>query len=158
MYPGMFGRRENIRIFPYGVSRNRLEKAIMNMNYSAKIVRSWENADIILTLKSQEKKESRKFRAAAFQGIPVVSIKSNTIVQIENFLKCYVNYASASEEEIIKETRRGIDYVLREKKAFELSPQRSTVRKMQHILIEKHNLRSVSIGEEPQRRVKIYTG
>lgn len=154
--PGFMGKRDNLRIFPYGVSRNRLEKAIANMNYSAKIVRTWENADMILTLKSQEKKESRKFRVAAIQGIPVVSIKSNTIMQIENFLRSYVNHDAPSEEEVTKETMRGIDYVQREKKPFELMPQRSTIRRFQHTLIEKHNLKSVSIGDEPHRRVKIF--
>jgi hypothetical protein len=154
--PGFFGKHDNLRIFPYGVSRNRIEKAIANMNYSARIVRSWENADMILTLKSQEKKESKKFRIAAFQGIPVVSIKSNTIMQIENFLRSYVNHDSPGEEEVMKETMRGIEYVQREKKPFELTPQRSTIRRFQHNLVERHNLKSVSIGDEPQRRVKIF--
>jgi stage III sporulation protein SpoIIIAA len=154
--PAMTGKKENLRIFPYGVSRSRLEKAILNLKSTARIVRTWDNADIILTLKNQEKKDSKKFRAAMYQGIPVVSIRSNTTMQIEYFLKSYMGYSDPrDEDDALKETKKGIEYVLREKKPFELSPQRSTVRRLQHAMVQKYHLSSVSMGDDPDRRVKI---
>ena len=40
-------------------------------------------------------------------------------------------------------------------KEIELSPQSQHIRKLQHELVEQYNLTSVSIGEEPQRRLKV---
>jgi stage III sporulation protein SpoIIIAA len=157
VHPRTLKKKDNIRIFPYGVSRNKLEKAIVALNSTAKIVRFWDHADIILTLKNQERKESKKFRAAKFQGIPVVSIRSNTNAQIENFLKEYLAISSSADEEgALKDARKGIEYVIKEKKPYELPPQRSTVRRLQHELVQKYNLLSVSQGDEPRRRVKIF--
>jgi stage III sporulation protein AA len=153
----LISKKENARIFPYGVSRNRLEKAILNVGSTARVVRTWDTADVILTLKNQEKKESRKFRAAIYQGIPIVSIRSNTVVQIEGFLKEYLNGKDVREEEdALRETRKGIEYVMKERKPFELSPQRSSIRRLQHELIQEYKLGSTSLGEEPHRRVKIH--
>lgn len=153
----LIARKDNVKIFPYGVSRNRLEKAITNVNSTAKVVRTWDTADVILTLKNQEKKESRKFRAAIYQGIPIVSIRSNTIVQIENFLKEYINGREPrEEEEALREAKKAIEYVIRERKPVELAPQKSSIRRLQHTLIEEHKLGSTSIGDEPHRRVKIH--
>jgi stage III sporulation protein SpoIIIAA len=157
VHPQPLKKKDNVRIFPYGVSRNKLEKAIVALNSTARIVRFWDNADVILTLKNQERKESKKFRAAKFQGIPVVSIKSNTNAQIEHFLKEYLDISTSGEEEgALKDARKGIEYVIKERKPCELAPQRSTVRRLQHELIGKYNLLSVSQGDEPRRRVKIF--
>ncbi|MDQ7822843.1 MAG: R3H domain-containing nucleic acid-binding protein [Candidatus Eremiobacteraeota bacterium] len=156
IHPSIACAKEHLRIFPYGISRSRLEKAIENLKSSAVIVRTWDNADIILTLKNQEKRDSKKFRAAIFQGIPVVSIKSNTIMQIENFLKDHHMYWSSKDgEEALRETKKGIEFVLREKKDYELSAASSSIRRLQHGIISMHRLRSVSVGKEPHRRVKI---
>ena len=37
----------------------------------------------------------------------------------------------------------------------ELSPQNNHIRKLQHELVEQYNLRSISIGDEPNRRLKV---
>jgi predicted RNA-binding protein Jag len=37
----------------------------------------------------------------------------------------------------------------------ELMPQNSYIRRLQHELVAKHNLRSTSVGKEPRRRVMI---
>lgn len=79
-------RGGQIRIFPYGVSRNRLEKAIHTTSAPATIVRGLHEADIILTLKNQERFASGKGREAQARGIPVFIARSNSVVQLEGFL------------------------------------------------------------------------
>ena len=41
-------------IFPYGVSRNKIERAVHNLRVHASIARKWDDADVVLTLKTLE--------------------------------------------------------------------------------------------------------
>lgn len=83
------------KIYPYAVSRNRLEYAIKDLSVAARIVRHWKDADIILTLKGYDKKGMHQMKAMA-QSVPVVTIKSNTVSQIQKFLR---NYFDMDDEE-----------------------------------------------------------
>jgi predicted RNA-binding protein Jag len=38
----------------------------------------------------------------------------------------------------------------------ELSPQSAYIRRLQHLIAERHNLLSQSTGKDPNRRVRIY--
>ncbi len=44
-----------VRIFPYGVSRAKIERAIGNLRVPALIARKWDDADVVLTLKALER-------------------------------------------------------------------------------------------------------
>lgn len=79
---------KEIKIFPIAISRNRLERAINNLNVPAKIVRCWDEADIILTLKSFERRETKRVKFFS-ERIPVYILKSNTTKQIQDLLRNY---------------------------------------------------------------------
>ena len=51
------GDRQPLMIFPYGVSRNKIERAIQNLRVNASIARKWDDADVVVTLKTLERKE-----------------------------------------------------------------------------------------------------
>ena len=53
------------------------------------------------------------------------------------------------------EAERGVHQVQLFAKPVELSPQNAYVRRLQHQLVEKYHLQSTSVGDEPERRVKI---
>jgi hypothetical protein len=144
-------------IFPYGVSRNKIERAIHNLCVNASIARKWDEADIVLTLKTLERKESAKLTSIAAENVPIYSIKTNTVTQIQGALKDIFNLGSIDAEEIaLREAGEAIYQVLLENKVVELSPQSSYVRRMQHQLAEQHRVHSRSTGLEPNRRVLIY--
>jgi stage III sporulation protein SpoIIIAA len=147
-------REVPLLIFPYGVSRNKIERAVHNLSVGASIARKWDDADVVLTLKSLERKESEKLRAIAAENVPIISIKTNTTAQIMNALKDVFNLPSIDAEEIaLREAGEAIYKVLLENKPVELSPQTSYVRRMQHQLAEQHAVMSRSTGMEPNRRV-----
>ncbi len=75
----------SLRIFSYGVSRNRLERAIAALKVSALVVTDLRSADLVLTLKSQKKRRPRRVRDLQRQGVPLYVLKSNTIAQMESF-------------------------------------------------------------------------
>ncbi|HTV73346.1 MAG TPA: R3H domain-containing nucleic acid-binding protein [Candidatus Acidoferrales bacterium] len=146
-------------IFPYGVSRNKIERAIHNLRINAAIARKWDDADVVLTLKTLERKESVKLKSIAAENVPIYSIKTNTTTQIQGALKDVFNLPSIDAEEIaLREAGEAIYQVLLENKAVELSPQSSYVRRMQHQLAEQHRVQSRSTGLEPNRRVMIFRG
>jgi hypothetical protein len=79
-------RLKNIRIFSYGVSRIRLERVIQKLRVPAVLASDIDRADLILTLKSQEKRQPGSIREAEARGTPRYVLKSNTTTQMENFL------------------------------------------------------------------------
>jgi stage III sporulation protein SpoIIIAA len=147
----------HVLLFPYGVSRNKIERAIHNLNVSASIARKWDDADVVLTLKSLERKESEKLKSIASENVPIYSIKTNTTAQVMNALKDIFALPSIDAEEIaLREASEAIYKVLLDSKPIELMPQTSYVRRMQHQLAEQHRVMSRSTGMEPNRRVLFF--
>ncbi len=150
---------KGVRIFPYAVSRTRLERAIQNLRVSAKVVKNWNDADIVLTLKVQERRNYKKLRELEKRNIRTYGIKSNTINQIQNFLRTVFHLPSVDLEELaLREAEEASLEILRHpEKILELTPQNPYIRRLQHQVIEKYNLKSRSVGQEPNRRVTIYS-
>ena len=76
-----------VRIFPYAVNRNRLEQAIQRCRVPASLVEDLDTADLIVTLKSQEKHQSRRLREAQARGVPLYTVRHNTVTQMEQTLR-----------------------------------------------------------------------
>jgi stage III sporulation protein SpoIIIAA len=146
-----------VSIFPYGVSRNKIERAIANLRVNASIARNWDDADVVLTLKTLERKQQPKLKQIASDNVPIYSIKTNTITQIQSALRDVFNLGSMDSEELaLREAEEAVYQVLLTSRAIELSPQTSYIRRMQHQLAERYRLQSRSTGLEPNRRVKIF--
>jgi nucleoside-triphosphatase THEP1 len=146
-----------LMIFPYGVSRNKIERAIQNLRVNASIARKWDDADVVVTLKTLERKESERLKSIAAENVPIYSIKTNTTTQIQSALKDVFNLPALDVEEIaMREAEEAVYQVLLDSRAVELTPQTSYVRRQQHLLAERYRLQSRSTGLEPNRRVRIY--
>jgi stage III sporulation protein SpoIIIAA len=146
-------------IFPYGVSRNKIERAIANLRVNAAIARKWDDADVVLTMKALERKESEKLKAIAAENVPIYSIQTNTTTKIQSALKDVFNLPPLDVEELaLREAGEAIYKVLLSNDPIELSPQSSYVRRLQHQLAEQHRVQSRSTGLEPNRRVRFYRG
>jgi stage III sporulation protein SpoIIIAA len=151
-------RGKTVRIFPYAVSKAKLERALRKFRVSAYMVDDVDSADMVVTLKSQERRQPHRLRDAQARGIPFYVVRSNTIVQMENFLRAVfgVNDPTAGDEEALREVEEAIDQALDDGNPVELSPQNNHLRRLQHQIIERYGLTSESKGEEPYRRVVIY--
>lgn len=144
-------------IFPYGVSRNKIERAVHNLRVNASIARTWDDADVVLTLKTLERKGQPKLKQIASDNVPIYAIKTNTTTQIQTALRDVFNLGSIDHEEVaLREAEEAVYQVLLTNQAIDLSPQTSYVRRMQHQLAEKYRLQSRSTGLEPNRRVRIF--
>jgi stage III sporulation protein SpoIIIAA len=147
-----------VRIYPYAVSRNRLERAIRELRIPADIANTLSEADLLLTLKSQEKRQPKRLREAGTRGLPMHIIKSNTVSQIEAVLRGIfrVDDRHNPDEVALREVEDAISEVMASAQPVELSPQNSYVRRLQHQFIQRYGLLSESKGSDPFRRVVIY--
>lgn len=149
------GASKTVRIYPYGVSRDRLARAINDLHVPATISRTPKDADVILTLKAHEKRQTKTLRDLEDQGLQVSIIRSNTVSQ----MKLYLSQAfgledqKSAEDEAMQEAEEAVDRVMSYGKPVELSPQSAHIRRLQHQLVEQHGLGSESRGEVPWRRV-----
>ena len=168
-----------LRIFPFAVSRNRLDASIGRMNVPAMIVRDERDADIVMTLKNAYRRKAEPVRDAELRGIPVYVLRSNTATQMENVLRTIFPSSVDSdvdEEEndadaprlsprerrmqdvtiALSEAEEVISSVMKGAPATALRPQTPTIRRMQHEMAERYNLGSRSRGRDPFRHVEIY--
>src|SRR5438309_2889685 len=147
-----------VRIYPYAVSRNRLERAIRELRVPVEIANTLSEADLLLTLKSQEKRQPKRLRDAGTRGVPMHIIKSNTISQIEAVLRSIfgVDDRRGSDEVALREVEEAISEVMASAQPVELSPQNSYIRRLQHQFIQRYGMSSESKGTDPFRRVVIY--
>jgi stage III sporulation protein SpoIIIAA len=162
------------RIYPFGVSRDRLEKVIAGLRVPAVIVRDMDEATMVMTLKNYYRQGSQRVRQAEERGVPVYVLRNNTTTQMERQLADVFSLASSQDEEYlppqrtgrrgeergmedaIVETETAITQVLNgERQVVDLQPRSSYVRRLQHQMAERYNVRSESHGREPNRRVKI---
>ncbi len=147
------------RIFPYGVNRNRLDRAILECHVPATIARDVSEADVIIALKTSYRREPGKMKDGSARNLPTVIVKSNTFAQIANAVRDLFQTGPLEKgyvEEAIEEAEEGIERVRAGSSTIELAPQNGYMRRLQHEVIERNHLVSESIGEEPRRRVRIF--
>ena len=151
-------RRKALRIFPYALSRERLERAIEATGVSAVVSHDLDDADVLLTLKSHAKRQSQRLREARGRNVEVHVVRANTLTQMENFLReaFGVRNYPESEESSMQEVEDAVMDVVESNRPVELAPQPKHIRRMQHLYIERSGLSSESKGQEPMRRVVIY--
>jgi stage III sporulation protein SpoIIIAA len=149
--------RKGIRIYPYGISKDRLTRAINDLQVPASITRTPKEADVVLTLKAQEKRQSGTLKDLEEEGLEISVLRSNTVSQMKSFLQQAFGLEDQSTEKdkALLEAEQAIDRVMSFGKPVELAPQNPHVRRLQHLLIEQHGLGSQSRGEVPWRRVVV---
>ncbi|HZK67350.1 MAG TPA: R3H domain-containing nucleic acid-binding protein [Chloroflexota bacterium] len=145
------------RIYPYGISRDRLESLVTSLHLPVSLARDAGSANVVLTVKNYYKKRPAALREAEAAGTPVYVVKSNTDAQIEGALINIFELENADPADYaIQEAEQAVAEVLANAKPVELSPQSAYIRRLQHQLAERYNLTSRSKGREPYRRVKIF--
>jgi stage III sporulation protein SpoIIIAA len=145
-----------LRVLPHGISRKRLEQAIKELQLPVIIARDPDEADVVMTLKSEYRQKTAGLRDAEDRGLPIYVLKSNTIVQMEASLTSIFSLEVDPREAALREAEEAIGMVIRHVEPVELSPQNAYIRRLQHQMAERANLISRSRGREPYRRVRLY--
>ena len=171
---GPNGEELPIHIYPYAVSRHHLEQAINTLNLPIVVTKEIDTADVILTLRSHLKSQSKLRHLAHLHHIPIHTIKANSMAQIVRGVQHLLGLEEPSpadgvnlalfaptgnddEIEALEEARLAVEkIVIPKKQPVELLPRSASIRRIQHELIEHYRLTSQSFGEEPYRRLRIY--
>ena len=153
------GSRQEVRVYAYGVARNRLQQAARRLHVPAALTDDFAQADAVVTLKNYYRRRPRLIVDAERRGTPIYVLRANTVSQMENFLAeifqldneaSYDDYGNAMQE-----TEQAIMRVMAGEDQVDLAPQSSEVRRHQHAMAAKAQLFSRSFGREPQRHVRI---
>jgi stage III sporulation protein SpoIIIAA len=158
---GERGGLQTIRIYPYGVARNRLLQAAKRLSVPAVVVDEPDEAEVLVTLRSYYRKRQHTIVDAEHRGVPIYVLRANTINQMQQFLSDIFNLSAemaddGGEGEILQETQAAINAVLNGERWVELQPASASVRRLQHQMARQANLLSHSYGKEPRRRVRIF--
>jgi stage III sporulation protein SpoIIIAA len=159
--PASPAQHKAVRVFPYGANRSRLDRAIRTLRVPVLIAKDVRDADVILALKANFRKEPAKLQEGINRNLPTYVIKSNTYTQIESVLReIFQMPVEASEEDVaVQQVEEAIEELMGDStgalKSLELPPQNSFLRRIQHQIAENYKMVSESIGAEPNRRVRI---
>jgi hypothetical protein len=152
--------RQEVRVYAYGVARNRLQQAARRLHVPATLTDDFAQADAVVTLKNYYRRRPRLIVDAERRGTPIYVLRANTVSQMENFLADIFQMDGGDAQhssygEAMQETEQAIMRVLSGEEAVDLTPQSSEVRRHQHAMAAKAQLFSRSFGREPQRHVRI---
>ena len=154
------------KIYLYAVSRSIAEKVIERLDLNAEITRNLDDADIVIAHKNFIKGGAKVLSTAEENRIQIFYVKTNSMAQIQKVIKEALDIAELNEkqsfyditERALDEAKAAIEKVLAGAKDIELTPQNQQIRKLQHELVEQHNLASKSVGEGEKRHLRIVGG
>lgn len=157
-----------LKIYPYAVSKGQLERVVKTAQLPVTVVKSIDEADAILALRSYARAGAKIHSLAEARQVPVYIVKSNNTPQIQKALRealhldadgvGQVSWESdiMDESELaLEEARQAITRVVDRQEPIELAPRKAYIRRLQHQLVEQYNLTSRSVGDEPMRRLRI---
>jgi stage III sporulation protein SpoIIIAA len=147
-----------VRVFAYGVARNRLQRAAKHMRVPLHLVEDLGKASVMITTKAFYRKRPRIVTDAERRGLPIYVLRANTVAQMEACLTDVFKLASRPTEEMeeaLMEVQDAIRQVQGGVLEVELSPQSAHVRSQQHELARAAKLGSYSTGNEPRRSVTV---
>ncbi len=154
------------KIYLYAVSRTIVEKVIERLDLNAEITRNLDEADIVIAHKNFAKGGAKILSTANEYRIQVFYIKTNSMAQIQKVLKDALDIEENQPlhgyfdeaEKALDEAKEAINKILAGEENVELQPQNQQIRKLQHELVEQHNLISKSVGEGSERHLRIVGG
>ncbi len=149
------------RIFPFGINRNRLEQAAREMQLPIIVVNTQQEANVLVTSKNYFRRKPQKLRDAEAISVPIFVLRGNTVPHMKQCLSDITGLPIAGRKDspmsiALAEAQQAAEKVMNGEEAIELSPQSAYIRRLQHILAERYDLSSSSLGQEPGRRVKIH--
>jgi stage III sporulation protein SpoIIIAA len=156
------GPLNSVKIYPYGVARNRLMQAAKRLGVPAIVVREPEEADALLTLRAYYRNRQQAIVEAEDRGLPIYVLRANTVSQIEQFLLDLYNlpgetgYGGLESDSARQETQAAIQAVLNGERYVDMPPAAPAIRRIQHEMARAADLVSHSYGKEPRRHVRIF--
>jgi stage III sporulation protein SpoIIIAA len=149
-----------VKIYPYGVARNRLMQSAKRLGVPAVVVREINEANALVTLRSYYRERHQGVVDAESRGMPIYVLKANTVNQIEQFLTDLFNLTESAPNSASdfarQQTHAAITAVLNGERYIDMPPAAAAIRRIQHEMARDAELVSHSYGKEPRRYVRIF--
>jgi len=147
---------QKVKLYPFSISRGKLEQANFNTGMPVEVVDDVSKADALMTLRHAYRKKPASVREAEGNSIPIYVIKSNTLYQMEQvLLQLRPDDRQDRYAAVYRNTEDAIAEIMSNGRSKELAPANAYIRKLQHEIANRYNLETVSSGREPKRRVRI---
>jgi len=148
------------RLFLFGVNRGRLEQIAQERQLGLSIAKSLNNADLFITSKAYYRRKPQVVRDAEMVNLPMYVLRSNTPPQIRQLLDFISPAAGGNRADrvglALSEAEAAVTQVKDGQEEVELNPQSAYIRRLQHLIAQRHALTSQSRGRDPHRRVTIF--
>jgi stage III sporulation protein SpoIIIAA len=153
-----------VKIYPYGVARNRLMQSAKRMGVPALVVRTLDEANALVTLRSYYRDHQATIVEAEQRGMPIYVLRANSVSQIDQFIADMFNlqgdvlrsYDASPSDDIRNQMQSAISAVLNGERYVDMPPAGPAVRRIQHEMARAAELVSHSYGKEPRRYVRIF--
>ncbi|MBX5480476.1 MAG: AAA family ATPase [Myxococcaceae bacterium] len=148
------------RVHIYGVGRQVIDRVMRTLGADIRIVARPENAEELFVLRSRSG-EPRIRRLLERPGAKVHYLKRASASELRKALRnAFVSGVSGADEaearEALEEAELAIHRALNEGVSIPLSPRPPRLRRLQHQLVERFHLQTMSVGSGDERHLVIY--
>ncbi|MFN8671009.1 MAG: AAA family ATPase [Candidatus Sericytochromatia bacterium] len=156
---------EEIKIYPYAVSRSQLERIMKGLRVSARVTKNLEDADMIFVLKSYAKANNKVLKWAENKQVPLHIVKNNNVYQIQKTLREALQIDDIEEEfnkiedeieEALQEVDEAMETIKHVAVPIDLLPRNEDILKMQQKVVQKNDFVFEVVGIETEKRLRIY--
>jgi stage III sporulation protein SpoIIIAA len=154
------------KLFLYGVNRGRMEQVAHEMQLALEIVDDLRQATLLVTSKKYYRQKPQKIKDAESSGLPIYVLRGSTPPQIRQLFSSLYHIERSEQNEkadenksfkqALNEAKEAIELIKKGENTIELSPQSAYIRRLQHLVAERHGMFSQSTGKDPNRRVRIF--
>ncbi|MFQ5860618.1 MAG: R3H domain-containing nucleic acid-binding protein [Dehalococcoidia bacterium] len=147
------------RVFLFGISRQKVSETSRRSGITVELANDLQEADLLLTTRLHYRRNAQAVRTAEELGKPVYVLRKNSPPQIQQFLRSLTKREGGADtfQTALSEAQQAAERVLGgEQSLVDLTPQQAYIRRLQHLIAERYNLGSTSVGEEPHRHVAIF--
>ena len=150
-----------VRIYPYALSRDHVERVIRDLKLDARTVGRPEKANLVIARRSRAS-DPRLQSILDDTGAPLHVVKKNTTAQIRRLLeKVFAVLGGLEDEEVdaaLREAEEAAQRVMTEGEPVELAPHSGKVRQLQHEVAVRYHLVAEGVGSEPLRHLVVMPG
>ncbi|MBN1693261.1 MAG: AAA family ATPase [Dehalococcoidales bacterium] len=149
-----------VKLFLFGVNKSRVLQIGHDMHLDLDVVDRLRDATMLVTSKNYYRRKPQKVRDAEDEHIPVYVLRGNTPPQIRQFLGTLDSGGDRRKtrdvQSAVEEAEEAVEQVSEGNEPIELSPQGAYIRRLQHLIAQRNDLKSQSRGRDPNRRVRIF--
>jgi stage III sporulation protein AA len=149
---------EPLSVFLFGIPYHVFKGTVDSLGVPIEVVYKIDMADIVLTTQSKAKNQKKRLdQLMDGRTVSLHVISDDHAAQ--KFLKSYYNIPETDdllEKEACNDIRLAYKRAISECRVVEMSPQSKNLRQIQHKEARRLGLNSMSVGQEPNRRVRIY--